>query len=690
MPRYQIGDVELQVHVGSVLELAPPVEALVCPADFRLSVSKKLRPIRDAAGISSLSPSSKLLHRGDIVFSHAGALAYRCVLMWVSVEEGSPPTQTLSKGFENLLPLVKKHGIRSIAFPALGTGQGGLSFDEFAEQFLSILCRSKLAPLQEVFVALLHRNLADKFNETIRKYACQGQIKLVQVEGRGLSYARVFSGIVGAEFNFTLPDHVSCHSARLTLTASADRTTAFLTALHHLASLPLGNTVDAVAILCSFLGAYRNLPQALRTRQLEEQKLAAVQTALPIFYQAQNDDGGWGWYPATPSHPLMTAYALCAVSALQKNGYPLDRRRSDSAISFLQQKLDALEGSLRALVVYALGEFQVEVEMPTAVSPLQLALMMLHRSRQRLEPAQEFLPLLLSLAHNSEDSVYWGESGSCSWDSEPVETTAWAIRAVNRLAPDHPFLAPALRWLLLQRRGGGWKSSRDSAACALALSENVAAPLKTFSATVAINQQKLGELACRENDPSVPCLTISPPKLNLHEGDNRLSFTSDTPMEIYCSGILTYHSPTEAIPRVPIFTVERTWHLKGAHGSSPLKPGARVSIDSIIQSQVHIHCNRDVEYLVLTDSFPPGAELLSTPGNLPGQVAGDYRQLEENHVATFFSRMSGNNPVVIAHSFRLNLPGDFKLEPATIRLLYFPDVWTATAGFAISVTASSR
>ena len=71
----------------------------------------------------------------------------------------------------------------------------------------------------------------------------------------------------------------------------------------------------------------------------------------------------------------------------------------------------------------------------------------------------------LPTAHWGEDGIHW------RWSQGGVEATAFALRALLQISPDNELVDPVINWLIKNRRGAQWNSTRDTAIVALALND---------------------------------------------------------------------------------------------------------------------------------------------------------------------------------------------------------------------------
>lgn len=69
-------------------------------------------------------------------------------------------------------------------------------------------------------------------------------------------------------------------------------------------------------------------------------------------------------------------------------------------------------------------------------------------------------------------TAHWGESGiHYRWSEGGVEATAFVVKALAVIDPQSTYLDPSVKWLSLNRRGGRWKNTRDTAIAILSLAD---------------------------------------------------------------------------------------------------------------------------------------------------------------------------------------------------------------------------
>ncbi len=116
------------------------VDAIVNAANTELKLGKGVAAaIRDSGGPAVQEECDRLapVSLGAAVLTGAGELPARHVIHAASMEPGSQTTEEVLRAVtRRSLELARERGLGSIAFPAIGTGVGGLSVQRCAEIML--------------------------------------------------------------------------------------------------------------------------------------------------------------------------------------------------------------------------------------------------------------------------------------------------------------------------------------------------------------------------------------------------------------------------------------------------------------------------------------------------------------------------------------------------------------------------
>ena len=168
---YQIAESRLAIDFGSVLDI--PAEVVVSSDDYRLTMSGGVSAaIRAAAGNALLLDAAKVVPcaAGDVVVTTAGALASRYVFHVVTIgpdhwadrptnEDIAGLVRNATRACLELMPPLR---VRSIVFPALGTGAAGYPIEASAAAMAEVIndVLSQGGGQRDVSIMLMSRTLA--------------------------------------------------------------------------------------------------------------------------------------------------------------------------------------------------------------------------------------------------------------------------------------------------------------------------------------------------------------------------------------------------------------------------------------------------------------------------------------------------------------------------------------------------
>ncbi|HCG00822.1 MAG TPA: hypothetical protein DEV93_09810 [Chloroflexi bacterium] len=142
LPTFVLGSTSITLVDGDITRIRP-LEAIVSSDDIRISMSGGVsRAIRAAAGEGVQREAQRQLpaHVGDIIVTSGGSLPVRHILHAVVLDWNSqtvPTPETIKEIVINCLREADRRECRSVAFPAFGTGAGGLDPGLAARAILS-------------------------------------------------------------------------------------------------------------------------------------------------------------------------------------------------------------------------------------------------------------------------------------------------------------------------------------------------------------------------------------------------------------------------------------------------------------------------------------------------------------------------------------------------------------------------
>ncbi|HEY5914651.1 MAG TPA: alpha-2-macroglobulin, partial [Verrucomicrobiae bacterium] len=396
-----------------------------------------------------------------------------------------------------------------------------------------------------------------------------------------------------------------------------------------------------------------------------------VKAGLDRLYDFQHGDGGWGWWKDGDSDHWMTAYVLWGLSLTRDAGTQVKQDVLERAAGFLDKTLveeeqnpDVQAWLLHALAVYnhsmkiaqpsqfqgrAFENLWASREKLNAYTRALLALAAHQFGKadqarvliQNLEngvkrderpdasvlisaPSTPGAATLLATAHWGEDGIYW------RWSDGGVEATAFALRALLTIDPQNKLIEPVTNWLIKNRRGAQWNSTRDTAIVVLAMNDYLRASgeLKAdLDFEVLVNGTSIAKRKISGADVfSAPSRFTVDAELVKDANEIRIR-TRNAAGAVYFAAEAKFFSLEEPIaPAGNEIFVKREYFklvghptlLKGyVYDKQPLKDGDTVKSGERVETLVTIEAKNNYEYLVFEDLKPAGLESVQVRSGEP-------------------------------------------------------------------------
>ena len=423
-----------------------------------------------------------------------------------------------------------------------------------------------------------------------------------------------------------------------------------------------------------------------------------TETGLKRLYDFQHGDGGWGWWKEGDSDRWMTAYVVWGLSLARDAGVSVKEDVLRRAAKYLDEHLVEEEESpdmqawmLHAYSVYIQphkhdsglqGKFTAKAEdnlwkrrddlnaYTRALFALaehnldnseraKILVENLENGVKRDERPDTSILITSSSQHptsNSEQVIgtaHWGEDGIYwRWSDGGVEATAFALRAMLAIDPTNQLIEPVTNWLIKNRRGAQWNSTRDTAIVVLALNDYLRASgelkanveYEIFVNGTSIARKKISG-ADVFNAPSKFAVDT-----RLIQDSNSIRIvrkSGSTP--IYFAAAAKFFSTEEPItPAGNEIFVKREYYklagrptlLKGlVYDKEPLRDGDTVKSGERVQAVLTIEGKNNYEYLLFEDLKPAGLEAVEVR-------SGDslyVKELKSGAVARKFAATNGDN-----------------------------------------------
>jgi uncharacterized protein YfaS (alpha-2-macroglobulin family) len=330
-------------------------------------------------------------------------------------------------------------------------------------------------------------------------------------------------------------------------------------ALEYLTHYPYGCTEQTMSAFLPDVVVARALRELnVPNPELEEQLPDMVVKSLDRLYRFQHEDGGWGWWRYDQSDPWMTAYVVYGLTLAEHAGFAVDPEAKQGGTEWIARRLKS-EAPLpmrdRTYLIYVLslaGPGQVvnaelarwlpKADSLDTASQARLGAALL--ALGRTADARRLAQLLWQRAQRSPDLCWWEGNRAHYWDigEGPVEVTALAFQVVSEVTPDDSRLPKAVRWLVLNRSGNHWDSTRDTAQVLYAITDFLRRSQELapdYQATITVGGREVLSRRFTAADVFQPELEVEVPAASLRRGDNLVTLRKEGPGTLYYTAIFT-------------------------------------------------------------------------------------------------------------------------------------------------------
>lgn len=457
-----------------------------------------------------------------------------------------------------------------------------------------------------------------------------------------------------------------------------------------------------------------------------------AQIALDIkkLERQQNYDGGWGYFFAMDSDPFVTMQVVSALAAHKYKG-----KGFDHAVSFVTKQATLYLAELTKTVAIQAERRTDRDRLPYQVSLTATALttlaatgvdvrarvIKLHAAATALgiypldaksrvlsllakhEPAKairaKLLADLLSATHETAASATvtttFVQAERMLLVSE-TKTSALALDALIREAPEHPLVTKLARGVLAARKHGRWASTQEN----LAVLQTMRRYFDTYEKQTPNYTGKLwfGKAAYAEQ-PFIGRSTArghaavdwtALPGGTSHD----LAIAKDGPGRMYYRIGITYAPKQTKLPALDAgFIVRRTYTpvddpkdvIKLPDGTYKVKLGSRVvvSLETL---------NTTERFAVaVVDPLPAGFESVNTslatserPVNLPDDTRWDHETMRDNRSEAFVMHLAPGSHWY-SYTARATTPGTFLAAPARAEEMYSPETFGRSTGTTVVI-----
>jgi hypothetical protein len=605
-----------------------------------------------------------------------------------------------------------------------------------------------------------------------------------------------------ASFSLTLPKERRPGSTAMMVQVAPSLAVTMLDALPYLIDYPYGCTEQTLSRFLPAVIVAKTLKDlAIQPDQIEERIFGGIeseaalkthpkgkkeigklrdmtQEGLKRLYDFQHSDGGWGWWKDGESDHFMSAYVVWGLGMAKEAGSPVSDAVLQNGINFLDKELveEETHPDMQAWMLYALASARAQAgetsspyqkkafdrcfENRTAMNAYARALLALSAHKMGEVEKAKILVRNLENGVKKDDTpaasalikpagfvqdeglktAHWGEDGiSWRWSEGGVEATAFALKALLTIEPRHPLVEPVVNWLIKNRRGAQWNSTRDTAITLLALTDylktsgelNTDADYELF-----VNGQSIAHKSLKGPEALQAPSRYVIPAAAIKDGDNEIRIVRRSGNGALYYGaqaeFFTQEEPVTAagselfIHRRYFKLVSRPTLLKGVvYERMPLGDKDRVTSGERVECVITIEAKNNYEYLVFEDLKPAGLEAVQIKSGEPfyarelksaavkakfgkdkkagtrvdGEDSGDeniytersrwvYQELRERKTAFFIDKLP-EGVWEMRYELRAEVPGTFHALPTLGYAMYVPEIRGNGAEIGIEVVENT-
>ena len=458
-----------------------------------------------------------------------------------------------------------------------------------------------------------------------------------------------------------------------------------------------------------------NLIDLLDPKTVKKQK----DKAYNKLKNAQLGDGSFPWWEGGKSDLYMTLYILDAFAQARRFGVEVDHDMLDNALEYVNNRIPYIlkaEEYYLSLVCYSayILTSYPQSEFSGAKKGFRAAkswVVFLEKNIDKLTPMGKaylaYTHLRLGDRKKAEEifdmamdgwrtdpvaGIYWTpEKYSWVWYSDSVEKHAFFLKLLQELRPKDPKIGGMVQWLLFNRKGNVWKSTKASAAAVYSL-------LDFMNNSGSLTKSDFYEIKWADKKDAFEIkpddFLQKPIRLTVKDeqvtDEHRTASIKKTGPGI-CFASLTYIYSTDELPETSqdgMINLSRKFYVREKSDNGyilrQIKSGDTVKNGAEIEVQLKINTKSRFEYMHLKDPKAAGFEAVSLTSGWKWDYFGHYEEQRDSLTNFFFDNLP-HGEYIFKYYLRPTKPGVYRVGAAVIQSMYSPDMSAHSSGFIIKV-----
>ena len=537
------------------------------------------------------------------------------------------------------------------------------------------------------------------------------------VEPFGRYYGKYLVKSIKESFSDTvdLPADTIKETAKLTLRLSPSIASNIMGSLGYMAKYPYGcteQTMSRFLPLCILKCTLRDLE--IENAEIENKIPKMIKKGFRKIYDYQHHDGGWGWWKTDRNEPFLSAFVIYGFHQAQKAGYKVNPRVLSRGLNSLKkQYLVTKSPDTKAFMLYSLNvsgkaDRQMAESLLEDVNKMNsYAKAMFAISCYDLnlkDKAREILENLEKEGEFDGNFASW-KSGSkgYGWMRSDIETTAWILIAYLKIKPQSKNIGKTVNWLISQKRGDHWVSTKTTGYVIMALSEYLkkSGELEAdFTVKIKLNGKIIDELKFdkkslfkKEKEIIIPCVgVVSRPRPSsvsgfdspvgvrsssrtaplLHTGKNTIEIQKNGKGILYLSRSLEFYTDEEPESETQNFQVKKRLYVLDAERKWKLLD-RKIRVGEEVMVELWINPEKSYSYVMIEDPLPSGFEVQNI--RMLRHYHYSNSETRDNRVVFFRTYlMKSKRGTFFSYITRAERQGILNVMPVKVELMYNPRV----------------
>lgn len=451
-----------------------------------------------------------------------------------------------------------------------------------------------------------------------------------------------------------------------------------------------------------------------------------VTEGLSALVSMQRSDGGWGWWTdSAESDAYMSAYVVYGLATAKASGVAVPPRVLSRGFDYLAQDLKDRDdqpdlavwesfalshktGPLPASARRVLSAVYAKREKLSAYGQALLALT-LHNTGQNAQATvvcRNLQNTAIVDAGNGtatwkpKDQYWW------SWYNNETETASWVLKAYVAILPKSELTPMLVKWLVQNKRGSAWHSTKETAMAVFALSDYIRANNELapdYTITVALGNKLQRTFKINRDNALLFDNQFLVPDTLLPGGPATVTITKQGTGRLYYASALQYVTTEENIKGVgQELQIRRRYFrltpkLKSNkdyaggtfstldYSRTELADGAALHSGDLLDVELVLDSKNEYDYCCFEDMKPAGCEPVELrSGHSWADGLCSNMELRDTKTAFFVDHLPQGTRV-LRYRLRAEVPGTFHALPTNGYAMYAPEVRALSDSWQVSV-----